>query len=115
MAKLTQLGAAQRKALSGDIEEAEQAFAALVDTGMARAAAALAEIAAYRNRWDDVLGHVEKSVAVLDQFETFDVQIDQISLCALAARQTESWDRAKTTAEIGRRCLGKNGDPDLLK
>lgn len=115
MAKLTQLEAAQRKALGGDIGEAEQALAVLVDKGTARAAAALAEIAAYRGRWDDVLGHVETSVAVLDQFETFDVQIDQVTLCALAARKTESWDRAAKIAEIGRRSLGKKGDADLLK
>ncbi|RUY53343.1 hypothetical protein EN965_35485, partial [Mesorhizobium sp. M7A.F.Ca.CA.001.05.1.1] len=92
MAKLTQLEAAQKKALGGDIEEAEQAFADLVKKGTARAAAALAEISAYRGQWHEVLGHVETSVAALDQFETFDVQIDQITLCSLAARQTESWD-----------------------
>ncbi|MDF3216883.1 hypothetical protein EN962_13030 [Mesorhizobium sp. M7A.F.Ca.CA.001.09.2.1] len=115
MAKLTQLEAAQKKALGGDIEEAEQAFADLVKKGTARAAAALAEISAYRGQWHEVLGHVETSVAALDQFETFDVQIDQITLCSLAARQTESWDRAAKTAEIGRRSLGKKGDPDLLK
>src|SRR5690606_1530713 len=94
---------------------AEAEFAALTDAGMPRAAAALAEIAAFRGRWASVLDNVGKALGALKDIETFNVQADLVALAARAARETANWDELARIAELGRGKLGKGGDPDLSR
>jgi hypothetical protein len=111
---MTPLEAAQKRALQGDATGAAQEFEALARAGVTRASAALAEIAAYRGLWSDVLGFVDAAVGALSDVNTLNVQMELVSLAARAARETQGWQELAQIAKRASAGLGGNSAPSLI-
>lgn len=92
MAKLTKREQqAQALALRGDTDGALAAFADLKRQGDVSASASLAEIAAYRGNWDDVLQHAAAIVAAPTAADVLNVYTDMVLLAARAIAKLGKW------------------------
>lgn len=100
MAKLTPIQVAQRFALRGDIESALAELASLQAEGDVGASASLAEIAAYRSEWKDVLRHVEVVFGTPSALDTLNVYLDMVMLAAQAGRELGDWQKIGKLAEF---------------
>jgi hypothetical protein len=100
MAKLNQKEIAQKTALEGDAVAAEAAFKALVAAGDVGANAALAEFAAYRGAWAEVLDLVEPLFAAPTTIYTQNVYQDMVSLTARAGQEMKAWPRVRNLAKL---------------
>lgn len=87
MARLN-IRAAQAKALAGETDAAEDAFADIVKRGKPYAAVALAEIAAFRGDWPAAFAHVETAFGAFADVRTGNVERSLILLAVRAARET---------------------------
>ena len=100
MAKLNQKEIAQKNALEGNSAAAEAEFKALVAGGDIGANAALAEFAAYRGRWADVLDFVEPLFGVPTAIYTQNVYQDMVNLTARAGQELRAWPRVRILAKL---------------
>ncbi|MEX1365612.1 MAG: hypothetical protein AB1Z98_20965 [Nannocystaceae bacterium] len=90
MAKLNPREVAQAAALRGEIDEAVAQLSALQESDTA-AHAALAEISAFRGRWQDVLQHVSAVLVEPLSVDTFNVYGDMVRLAALVGVELGDW------------------------
>jgi hypothetical protein len=102
MAKLTPRQTAQQLALRGDIDAALEQLALVQRKHEAFASAALAEIAAYRADWAEVLHRVEVVVSKPDSVRTLNVFRDLMMLAARAGAETGAWAHVLRLADIAR-------------
>jgi hypothetical protein len=98
---------AQALALKGDIDSALTELAELQAEGDVLACAALAEIAAFRGRWAEVLKHAEPALNSPSTFYSFNVYQDLILLLARAARETKKWAEVDRLVKLAKSKLPK--------
>lgn len=115
MAKLISLETVQMTAIKGDVDAAELAYTELVRAGNPRAAAALAEIAAFRGDWEASLAYLDMAFGAIGKFDTWNVQTDLTILSALAAQETGNWEALESIVRKGRSSLGKQHNPELSR
>lgn len=99
MARLTARQRAQKKALSGQWEEALAEYEALEEGGDTAANAALAELAAYQGRWKDVTRYASAILREPQSIQTLNVYDDMVQLVALAGLKQRKWAPMKKLAE----------------
>lgn len=100
MAKLTQQEIAQRFALQGDIESAAAELSSLQRRGDIGASASLAEIAAYKGEWKEVLQRVEVVFAAPSSLDTLNVYQDMVLLVARAGMELKKWPEIRRLAKF---------------
>lgn len=91
MAKLMKLETAQELALRGDVKSATALFKELETEGDVLANAALAEISAYKGKWNDVLNYAAKVFDNPLVIETYNVFFDLVMLVARAGDELKEW------------------------
>lgn len=100
MAKLIQIEVAQKFALKGDIKSALAELSALQARGDVAASAALAEIAAYKGKWQDVLKYIKVVFATPSALDTFNVYHDMVMLVARAGLELNNWSDIENLAKL---------------
>jgi hypothetical protein len=91
MAKLTPLEMAQKLALKGDLEGAVAQLSSIEKGGDIRASASLAEVAAFKGKWPDVLRYAQVVVETPSALETMNVYVDMVNLLALTGIHLGNW------------------------
>lgn len=100
MAKLTPIQVAQRYALRGDIKSAMTELNSLQVAGDVGANASLAELAAYRANWKEVLKHIKIVFETPSALSTFNVYQDMVMLAARAGMELGDWEGVRKLAEF---------------
>lgn len=105
MARMNPIERAQQLALRGEVDAAVSAFEAGLESDQPHAAAALAEIAAYRGQWDEVIVQTARVLTQPGAIETLNVFEDMVALAARAARETGKWPVITRAAEAAQAAL----------
>lgn len=110
MAKLTRKEIAQRFALQGNTEAALAELFALRSSGDVGASASLAEIAAYKGKWKEVLQYVEVVFGTPSSLYTQNVYQDMTMLVARAGTELSEWAEVRRLAKFALSKLTKRDE-----
>lgn len=111
---LAVLKAAHARALAGDCEGARAAFEPLAAAGSTVASAALAQLAAYRFDWPEVLRHASAFFEDTSQVSASNIFEDLVRLLGAAGRRGQPWSEISVVAKKAAKATPKN-QTDTLK
>lgn len=109
---LKTLKKAHKFALQGDIESALPILLKDFEIGEAPAAAALAQIAAFQGRWQDVITYAELALRKHSELATLNIYNESTNLLALAGLYTGEWEKIESLVEPLLEQAIKEADPD---
>src|SRR5262245_59786939 len=114
MAKLTQRDNAQRLALKGNVDGAVKALSVLEQSGDVGASASLAEIAAFKGKWKEVLQRVAVVLGTPSALDTLNVYQDMVLLAARAGAELRAWAEVRELTKLALKKLGKEDADEAL-